>query len=331
MPSYRPLFDIVFFSLISLDQCLALFALPASLRLPLVLLFVVMSSPLFLVTGATGKTGGHAVNALLRAKQRVRVLVRKEDERSDKLRAAGAEIAIGDLTDHKTVRAALEGVYGAYFVYPIQPGLVEATANFAQAALEAGVSCVVNMSQISARQEARSHSAYNHWISERVLDWSGLSVTHLRPTFFSEWFLAQAAGVKSGVVRLPFTTGRHAPIAAEDQGRVIAALLLDPKPHRGQVYKLVGPEEMTFAEGFKRLGAAVGRDVRYESCTADEFRQSQWARSVNNSFLVEHLVCVAQDHTDGVFSGPNNLVEELTGTKPMTVEEFAVKHRAAFQ
>jgi hypothetical protein len=29
-------------------------------------------------------------------------------------------------------------------------------------------------------------------MAERVFDWSGLTVTHLRPTFFAEWFLYYA-------------------------------------------------------------------------------------------------------------------------------------------
>jgi uncharacterized protein YbjT (DUF2867 family) len=69
------------------------------------------------------------------------------------------------------------------------PELIEATAIFAQTALEAKLSIVVNMSQISAHREAKSHGALNHWIAERVLDWSGIPVTHLKPTFFAEWFL----------------------------------------------------------------------------------------------------------------------------------------------
>jgi NAD(P)H dehydrogenase (quinone) len=73
-------------------------------------------------------------------------------------------------------------VDAAYFVYPIRPGLIEASAFFAQAAKEAGVSALVNMSQISARLESKSHAARDHWIAERLFDWSGVPVTQLRPT-----------------------------------------------------------------------------------------------------------------------------------------------------
>ncbi len=82
----------------------------------------------------------------------------------------GIEIAGEDLLDFTTLRPALEGVWGAYFVYPIAPGLSEAIASFAQAVKEANVPAIVNMPPISARREARSHAAFNHWTAERVFN-----------------------------------------------------------------------------------------------------------------------------------------------------------------
>ena len=44
---------------------------------------------------------------------------------------------------------------------------------FAQAATEAGVRSIVNMSQISARRDAGSDAARHHWLCERLLDRTG--------------------------------------------------------------------------------------------------------------------------------------------------------------
>jgi len=118
-------------------------------------------------------------------------------------------------------------------------GILEATAFFAQAAIEQGVSAIVNMSQITARRVAKSHAAQNHWIAERLFDRSGISVIHLRPTLFAEWltYLSQAIR-EQNILPLPFGDARYAPIAAEDQGRVIAAILNDTAEHGGKVYPL---------------------------------------------------------------------------------------------
>jgi NAD(P)H dehydrogenase (quinone) len=140
-----------------------------------------------LVTGGAGATGGFTINALTKFDVSIRTLVRKDDVRAQRLRVAGVEVVIGDLLDVDSVRWAMEGISAAYFVYPLVPGLIDATAYFAQAAREAGLKGIVNMSQISARRDSRSHQARDHWISESVFDWSGVPVTYLRPTFFAQW------------------------------------------------------------------------------------------------------------------------------------------------
>ena len=139
-----------------------------------------MAQKKFAVTGVTGHTGSCTVERLLERGHAVRALAHREDNRSKRLEKMGAEVVIGDFLKFNDVRAAMRGVRGAYFCYPIRPGILQATAYFAQAAKEAGLECVVNMSQKSAREDAKSHAMCDHWLAERLFDWSGLTVAHLR-------------------------------------------------------------------------------------------------------------------------------------------------------
>ena len=196
-----------------------------------------MSTQTFLVIGATGKTGQHTVQHLLEKGHAVRAMVHKEDERSEVLRGTGAEVVIGELLEHDDVIRAVAGASAAYFCYPISPGLIQATAYFADAAKRAALKVVVNMSQISAREDSESHAARDHWIAERLFDWSGVPTVHIRPTFFAEWLLlpfVRSTIVEKGIINLPYGNGRHAPIAAEDQARLIATILAEPAAHVGR-------------------------------------------------------------------------------------------------
>jgi NAD(P)H dehydrogenase (quinone) len=292
-----------------------------------------MSRSRFLITGATGATGGSAAELLISQGFPVRALVHREDERSARLRAKGAEIVVGDLLNLDDVSNALKGVEAAYFVYPILPGLIEATAYFAQAAKEAGVSAIVNMSQISARREAKSHGARNHWIAERVLDWAGVPVTHLRPTFFAQWLLYpanRATIVERGTINLPFGEGRHAPIAAEDQARLIAAILAKPAAHGGKVYPLCGPIEMGQADIAATLSDLLGRKITYQPITIPEFRE-RLEKAGRPEFLIQHLCAVAIDYQNGIFAGEDKIIAEVTGKPPMAVQEFVALHSDAFE
>jgi NAD(P)H dehydrogenase (quinone) len=313
-----------------------------------------MSTGKILITGATGDTGGYAIEQLLHKGQEVRALVHRIDDRSQRLEDKGVEVVAGDFLDLDAMRAAVQGVHRAYFVYPIRPGIIQATAYFAQAAKEAGVEAVVNMSQISAREDARSHAARDHWVAERVFDWSGIAVTHLRPTFFAEWLLYFASSVKAGTLSWPFGTGKHAPVAAEDQARVIVGILEDPASHRGKVYPLYGPKEYTHVEIAQVLSRVLSKEVRYKQVTVEEW---QWnaasglplapgqvtARTMygeleqlqrgelQESFVLQHIREVAADHQAGVFAGTNDVIETIGRRPPMTLEAFIEKHRRAFE
>jgi len=187
------------------------------------------------------------------------------------------------------------------------------------------------MSQKPARREAKSHASRDHWITEQVFDWTGVPSIHIRPTFFAEWLLYPWDGwnVKAGIIEFPLGDGRHAPIAGEDQGRVIAALLQDPKPHAGKAYPLFGPIELNHYEIAEKLTKALDRLFVYKPLTIPEFR-ARMENSGRLPRLVQHMVSVAQDYQDGVFSGINNVVEDLTGRKPLTVEQFVDVKRDKF-
>jgi NAD(P)H dehydrogenase (quinone) len=292
-----------------------------------------MSKATILVSGATGFTGRKTVEILLEKDIPVRALVRTDDQRAEELRKLGAEVVIGDLLSLNDLRAALEGIETAYFVYPIAPGLIDATARFALAAQEAGVKSVVNMSQISARRVAKSNAALDHYTAERVFDWSGLAMTHLRPTYFSQWLIYphwRQHIVERGEIRLPFGDGRHAPIAAEDQARLIAAILENPQAHAGKTYNLNGPVELSQQGVADAVGEVLGRTITYVPISLEQYDR-EMAEAGLPAFLRQHLVEVAQDYQHGVFEGKDGVIREITGQAPMTVQAFVTLHKGLFQ
>lgn len=290
-----------------------------------------MSTQKILITGATGATGRNAVEALRVLDIPVRALVHKIDARSEQLSEQGAEVVQGDLVDFDAVSAALDGIYSAYFVYPIQvPGILEATALFAQAASEEGVQAIVNMSQVSARRAVKSHASRNHWFAERLFDRSGIPITHLRPTFFAEWLMYLRRSIReTNSFPLPFGEARYAPITGEDQGRVIAAILKDPAEHAGKSYPLYGPAELSQLEIAGILSQVLGRKITYCSMEIEPFKDVLKTMGFT-PYFIQHIAAVAQDCRDGIFSGTNNLVEKFTGRRPMTMTEYVVKNKALF-
>ncbi|WP_446744787.1 NmrA family NAD(P)-binding protein [Silvibacterium acidisoli] len=288
--------------------------------------------PRILIAGAAGSTGRVATRLLVEQGFPVRALVHKEDDRSSKLVDLGAEVAVGDLLDVRALRRAFQGVQRAYFVYPIRPGLVEAAVYFAEAALEAKTEFLVSMSQRTAREDALSNAALAHWIAERVFDWAGTPVAHLRPTIFHNWLLYMRKGIKAGKYHVPFgTAGRFAPIAAEDLGHVIAAMLAHPDSHVGKVYELFGPAELTAPQVAEEVSIALGRQVNYQQVPPEEWISDIYEGKQVIPYLAQHLAGITYDQDHNMMAGTNDVVEMITGRKPQNLADFVKQNRAAFE
>jgi NAD(P)H dehydrogenase (quinone) len=286
------------------------------------------NSTLYLSVGAGGShgaTGNHVARQLLARGLSVRAFVRRADERAAELSELGADIVVGDLHSFKDVRTALDGVQRAYFTYPVAEGLLEATTIFVSAGKQTGLQSVVNMSQITARADHASPAARQHWLAERVLDWSGIGVTHLRPPFFLENLLNVAAPTTVGAeskIYLPYGQGRHAPIAGADIARVAVGILTDPDPHRGRTYVPTGPASLTMAEQASVFTDVLGRETEYVEISVPAWREALSRIPVVTPYLIEHLARVAESHQHGEFDAVTDVVETIGGASPKSLEMF---------
>jgi uncharacterized protein YbjT (DUF2867 family) len=132
----------------------------------------------------------------------------------------------------------------------------------------------------------------HHWIAERLFDWSGVPTVHLRPTFFSEWLslpFVRSTIVENGIIDLPYGDGRHAPIAAEDQARVIATILAKPAAHVGKTYTLCGPTELDQAGIAAAISEVLGRKISYEPLTIPQYRE-RLEKAGLSEFMIQHFV-----------------------------------------
>ena len=291
-----------------------------------------MTKPLILVTGATGKTGMPVIKQLLERGYPVRALVRRFDERSQHLSDMGAEVIQGDFLDLQSLRKATEGVKRVYFCYPPFDGLLQATTNIAIAARGAGVEALVNMSQITAREQPKSPLSFEHWQAEQVLDWANIGAVHVRPTFFAEnlYLFAGQTIASEGKIYLPFGEEKHAPVAGEDIARVVVRILENPQPHVGQRYVLTGPENMTLKEMAQVISEELGKPIEYVNLPLEHWYQVLIQRPDVPEFLATHLISVAQEHQEGIFNAQTDVVELMVGKAPQSLAEFVNANRAAF-
>ena len=297
------------------------------------------SSPI-LVTGAAGDIGaiGRNVTAMLIAKgHEVRALVRREDERAQSLRALGAEVVQGDLTDLASMHRAIEGCKRIYFGMSVSAAYLEATVNTAAVARHHGVEAFVNMSQMTVSQMSINETTDSpqhkqHWLAEQALAWSGLPVVTVRPTVFLEGFFLRLAAVgvqESDELALPLGSSKTSPISAVDVARAVSVILSDPAPHIGHAYNLTGFESADLDHYAQVFSAALGRTIRYRNVPLADWTARLQQAGVP-THLLNHLIVMAQLHTQGRYERMTDDLFKLTGEIPTSMHDFVKRHAAAF-
>jgi uncharacterized protein YbjT (DUF2867 family) len=298
---------------------------------------------LILVTGAGGGIGGVGgkVVALLRQRgQAVRAMAHHDDERADALRALGADVVVGDLTRPADVATALDSVRRMFFSMSLAPSYLEATATVATVAravgnLEALVSLSqLTVSQMNALSMSESHHQRMHWLSEQVLNWSGLPVVHVRPTLFLDNPLFTTVAARTiadgGTIRLPFGTGRTSPIAVNDVARVVAAVLNDPGLYIGRVLELTGPRSQDMNGVAEEYARALGRPVSYVDIPPETWARQVLAAAKLGPYVDEHLLTVARLHRENRYDRMTTTVEDITGQPAESVEQFVTSQSDLF-
>src|SRR6202049_1007489 len=280
--------------------------------------------------GRQGKTGRHVSELLLKRGIPVRAFVHKIDERSEHLRALGAEIFQGDFLDIRSVQRAAVGTSSIYFAYPVQDGLMDATAAMALAAREAGVSRLVNLVMLQSSPDAPTPRMRQNYLSEQVFEWAGIGAVHVRATVFYENLgaLVRQSLPAQGAVRLPW--GKEQTVlplvAAEDVARVAVGLLTSPALTAGTAYPVIGTV-ISLKEIIATFGRVLAKDVRYEEIADDEWRRDALARGYN-AHALEHLSALWQplraaglDPQTARFA-VTDTIEKLGGAKRKTFEAF---------
>ena len=302
-----------------------------------------MNAPTYLVTGAGGGVAGispQVVAQLLNRGEAVRAMVHHDDSRADALRARGAEVVIGDLTNPVDVFAAMSGITRMFFNMSVSPDYLQATAIMCVAAKDLdNLEVLVNMSQMTVSQMTATSTEESkqqrlHWLAEHVINWSGIPAVHVRPTVLLEnpmFTMVAARSIRNtGQLILPFGTGRTSPVASSDVGEVVTAVLSAPRDHLGAVYELTGPATLNIDELAEQYAQALDRPVTAVSPPYDD-----WLKNLDEVGLdphtQQHIATMAKLHRQDRYNRSTHDVENITGHPAQSVQQYVEQHRDLFR
>lgn len=224
---------------------------------------------MYVIAGVSGHTGSVVANALLAAKQKVRVIVR-DTAKGEAWRAKGAEVAVADIADQAALTRALTGATGAYLLLP-PPGWTQTqiaadrktkTEALLGAVRAARPGHVVLLSSVGAElPDGTGPIKYIH-VVEQGLRESGVPATFLRAGAFMEnWDAMLEGAIASGALYYGLAEGVKTPqVATEDIGKTAAQLLLEG-PRGVRVVELTGPAEFSLQDVAATLSKVAGKPV----------------------------------------------------------------------
>jgi len=275
-----------------------------------------------LVTGATGHVGRVVAGRLRAAGLPVRALTRRPE--TARL-PDGTEVVAGDLTDISTLPGGLFDDVDRVYLFPVP----ETTAAVMERARAAGVRRVVTLSALAAEMDDGDNPLGDrHLAVERAVEAAGVEWTHLRPGPFAVNMLSWAPSIRAeGIVRAPYPESQQAPIHEADIAEVAVAALLEDG-HAGAAYAMSGPESLTNTERVAAIGAAIGREIRFEEQTPDE------ARAQMRTYMPPPVADMMLEYQASTVGRPAPVlpgVERVLGHPGRTFAQWAADHADDFR
>jgi uncharacterized protein YbjT (DUF2867 family) len=279
-----------------------------------------------LVTGASGRIGRAVVDQLLDADVPVRALSRQPNAAA---LPATVEVVAGDLTMPESLDAALHDIGSVFLLWTAPPAS-------AQAVIERIASHASRVVFLSSPHQTPhpffqqpNPMALLHANIERLIASTGIAATIIRPGMFASnvrvWWSDMIQ--RGDVVRWPYGAAETAPIDERDLAAVIARTLYEDG-HARRDYVLTGPESLSQADQVRIIGEVVGRHVRFEELSPEEFRREtagHWPRPIVDMLLDAWRATIG--HPAYVTSA----VAEVVGSPARTFRQWVADHADAFR
>ena len=242
-----------------------------------------------LVTGATGKQGGHLVRELLARGHSIRALTRKPDSPAARaLAARGVTIVTGDFENQESLERAARGVDTVFAMStPFESGAQTEThegINIVRAASTVGVTHLVYTSVAGADRATGIPHFDSKFEVEQELRRSGVPFTIVAPVFFMDNFLADwlAAGIAKGAIAMALpATRRLQQIALADIAQFTALVIERRASFLGKRIDIAS-DELTVATAAAAISEVSGRPIEYTALPIDTVRQ--WNEDLSRMF-----------------------------------------------
>jgi uncharacterized protein YbjT (DUF2867 family) len=280
-----------------------------------------------LVTGATGTTG-KPIFELLSRMDGLEVIGASRS--GDNEGNSNGKLVKFDYTDRQTIQAALEGVDKVFLVTPPVQDMLRMEQTVIGEIKNAGIKQVVKLSVAGADAENGITFGKLHRELEKEIEQSGIAYTILRPmSFMQNYVNFMGYTIKTqNAFYLPMGDGRVSVVDVRDIAEV-AVKALTEKEHAGKTYTLTGPQALSNQEIADILSSITGRKINYVDVTAEQAKEGMKGVGMPD-WNIERMLELYHINKLGYTAQVTDDIEQVTGNKPRTFEQFANDFKEAF-
>ena len=231
----------------------------------------VITKPMILVAGVTGRQGSALAKQLLKLGYPVRGTTRNPNsDKASAMTALGVEVVQADFSDPQSLAQATREIYGLFFYTPGGPQEITMGKNITDAAIAADVKHIIYSTYLSADPTNGYPEEQPKRTIENYIRDKGIGYTFLRPVSFMENFAGRQSSISTSGISAPQSpdyVGQY--ISVQD----IAMLATEAfeKPGEWMAKELnIASDEMTQQEAAELFSNVLGKPVAYNQVSWEE-------------------------------------------------------------
>lgn len=293
-----------------------------------------------LVIGATGTVGSEVVKQIVSlsssssssSSDRDAIIIKAavhSQSKADKFKQYNktVEVVNMDYNNPETIADAIDHVDKLFLLTLPTPNMIDIYSDLVEEIRKyGGINHIVMLSSMAAEESGLTTTIGRiHREEEKIIEESGIPYTFLRPNAFMQNFVNYFGQTirNQSAFYLPAGEGKVSFIDARDIAAVsVQALTNANQQHIGRVYTITGQEAISYGQAAEILSKEVGKRILYVEITEGDARKGMKENGMDD-WLIDVMMGSYSIIRAGHASQTTNLVEQVTGRKPISFSQFA--------
>jgi uncharacterized protein YbjT (DUF2867 family) len=291
-----------------------------------------------LVTGATGTVGSEVVKQLTASSSSGQSVIRAavhSQNKADKFKSDNKTVEIVNIDYNKpeTIADALDHVDTLFLVTLPAPNMANISSSLVKEAKKNGVKYIVKLSVMKADAEPGFIVGRLHRQAEKIIEESGIPYTFLRPTSFMQNFVnfySQTIRTKNAFyihaedVKFSFVDVRDIAAVA------VKLLTKNGSQHENKAYGLTGQKALSYSQAAEILSKEIGKKISYIDIPEEDARKGLKQIGFEDWLINAVMEGFNYFITGGYGSQTTTVVEQVTGRRPISFEQFVRDYANSF-